>query len=376
MNILITPDSFKDCLPAIEVSRALCNGIKSIKQNVKTILFPMADGGEGTTEILNYHLSGRWQMSTVSDPLKRPIKSRYLLLNDRNTAVIELAKASGLELLRADERNPLLTTTFGTGELIRHALDHNVEEILLTIGGSATVDGGAGIAATLGFRFFDKRGREFIPTGGTLLHINRIEVDSLHSGLKTTKWVIASDVQNILNGPSGAARVYGPQKGADADAVSRLADGLAHLSNIVQTNTGFSADDHPGSGAAGGAALFLMAYAGATLRPGFEILAELTNFHSSLGAASIVITGEGTFDEQTGYGKVVASVARLTRQTGIPLIVVCGKFRGNPAVMQNSFGIASMYSIRERVNSDAESITNAEKYLEEIGADIARRYIV
>jgi len=375
MNVLIAPDSFKDCLPAIDVSRALCNGIKSVKQNVKVTLFPMADGGEGTTEILNYHLSGRWQMATVFDPLKRKIKSRYLLLNGRNTAVIELAKASGLELLRPEERNPLYTTTLGTGELIRHALDNNLEEILLTIGGSATVDGGTGIAAALGFRFYDKQGHEFVPTGGSLLKINRIDAENLHARFHTTHWLIASDVQNTLNGPEGAAHVYGPQKGADKDAVQQLAEGIEHLSEIIRNITGFSADQHPGTGAAGGAALFLMAYGNATLRPGFDILAELTDFQTTLDAASIVITGEGTFDVQTRYGKIVTSIARHTRKRGTPLIVVCGNVSGEPVTIRKSFGIVNIYSIRERASSDADSMTNAEKYLEQIGAEIAREYI-
>ncbi len=374
MTILLCPDSFKDCLSAIDVTQALLNGIKSIKSDSKVMLFPMADGGEGTSDILNYHLSGRWQQCAVHDPLQRIIDSRYLLLNDRNTAIIELAKASGLELLKSTERNPLHTTTLGTGELIRDALDNNITEIILTIGGSATVDGGTGIAAALGFRFIDKNGKEFTPVGGTLQNVSRIDTTNLHPSFNKIKWVIASDVKNVLNGPEGAAAVYGPQKGADENAVTILAQGLEHLSNCIEADTGFAADNHTGTGAAGGAALFLMAYGNASLQSGFDIIDELTRFQSAVASASLVITGEGKLDSQTQYGKVVSSISHHTRKMKVPLIVVCGATRDDPETIAKNLEIHQLYIIRNRAKNDEDSMKNAHQYLEEIGTEIAQKF--
>lgn len=375
MNILIVPDSFKDSLPAVDVTYALQNGIKSVRGDVNVILFPMADGGEGSTEILKYHIGGLWHWLEVDDPLQRKINTNYLLLKDKNSAIVELAKASGLELLQPQERNPLHTTTLGTGQLIRDALDRKTDKIILTIGGSATVDGGTGIAAALGFRFYDKSGKAFLPTGGTLYEIHRIDACYIHNAFTSVRWTIACDVQNILNGPEGAARIYGPQKGADPEAVEKLADGLEHISMLIKNETGFSADKHHGTGAAGGAALFLMAYGNTQLQPGFDILAGLTHLQPVIDAADIVISGEGRIDEQTKYGKVVSSIARHTAKSGKPLIVVCGIVECNVDTIKNSLGIIELFSISSRATDKADSMRNAKKYLEEIGSEIARKYI-
>jgi len=375
MNILIVPDSFKDSLPAVDVTYALRNGIESVRENVNVILFPMADGGEGSTEILKYHIGGMWHWLEVHDPLQRKINTNYLLLKDRNSAVIELAKASGLELLQPPDRNPLHTTTLGTGELMHDALDRKTGEIILTIGGSATVDGGTGIAAALGFRYYDKSGKAFLPTGGTLSEIHRIDADSIHKAFTSVRWTIACDVQNILNGPEGAARIYGPQKGADPEAVQKLADGLEHISMLIKNETGFTADKHHGTGAAGGAALFLMAYGNTKLQSGFDILAGLTHLQPVIDSADIVISGEGRIDEQTKYGKVVSSIARHTAKSGKPLIVVCGIVEGSVHTIKKNLGIIEIFSVSSRAMDKTDSLTNAKKYLEEIGSEIARKYI-
>jgi glycerate 2-kinase len=375
MNILIAPDSFKDSLSAVDVTYAVQNGIKSVREDAAVIPFPMADGGEGTTEIIKYHIGGMWHWLEIHDPLQRKINSNYLLLKDRNSAVIELAKASGLELLHPQERNPLHTTTLGTGELIRDALDRKMDNIILTIGGSATVDAGTGIAAALGFRFYDKTGKEILPTGGTLSEIYRIDADRVHNKFKSVRWTIASDVQNFLNGPEGAAKIYGPQKGADQKAVEILAEGLEHISFLIKKETGFSADNYPGTGAAGGAALFLMAYGTTQLQPGFDILAGLTDFQPAIESADIVISGEGRIDEQTKYGKVIFSIARYTANIGKPLIVVCGIVEGDSDTIRKSLGITEIFTISSRAQNKADSLSNARSYLREIGADIARRYV-
>jgi glycerate 2-kinase len=228
MIVLIAPDSFKDSLDSIGVAESLRKGIKKTLPSAEVIPFPVADGGEGTADILKYHIGGQWQAVSVSDPLGREIASRYLVLDDGHRAVIELAKASGLELLKFSERNPLRTNTYGTGQLARHALDLNVAEIMLAVGGSATVDGGTGLAAALGFDFIDKKGKRFIPVGRTLANIITVDTSAVHPRFFSTDWLIAADVQNVLHGSEGAARIFGPQKGAAAEDVETLAEGLLH----------------------------------------------------------------------------------------------------------------------------------------------------
>lgn len=374
MPILIAPDSFKECLSAVSVATAIADGIRSVRQDVELIIFPMADGGEGTTDILHFHLDGTWRTLPVHDPLQRVIESRYLLVDNNHTAVIELAKASGLELLRSEERNPLHTTTLGTGELIRHALENGARDIILTIGGSATVDGGTGLATALGFQFYNEEGNAFLPVGGTLGQIQMIRSEHIHQRLREVQIRIASDVQNVLTGPTGAARVYGPQKGADEQAVEILESGLVHLSALIEKATGFNADEHPGTGAAGGAALFLLAYGNAHLSPGFDLLAELTRFKESLHGADIIITGEGALDEQTKYGKVVSSIANYARGRNKTLIAVCGRTRGEPDAVRRELGIAQIFSVRSRAKNDEDSMENARTYLRDIGAEIAHTY--
>lgn len=393
-KILIAPDSFKDCLSSEEVARFIGEGIRQSVPDAGITVFPVADGGEGTASCIAFHRGGRWRELNVNDPLHRPVRAKYLLLEDENCAVIELARASGLELLTPDERNALMTSTFGTGELIRDALDRGVGKIILTIGGSATVDGGTGIAAALGFKFKGNDGRAIQPCGGNLTEIAKIDTGDyfppfgekdaskpaarptgVHPGLRDTEIVIACDVQNILNGPEGAARVYGPQKGADKKAVGILEKGLSHLSALVLRDTGFDADKHPGTGAAGGAALFLMAYGKGVLRGGFDILDEMTGFSEAVTAAGIVITGEGKIDTQTAYGKAVASVAGITREAKKPLILVGGVLEGDRKELKDQYGAAGIFSLMDLAADKDDSIRNAPEYLKRIGFKIAEQFI-
>ena len=388
-KILIAPDSFKDCLPSEEVARFIAEGIRESAPDTEITVFPVADGGEGTASCLAWHRGGKWKELTACDPLNRPVKSEYLLLEDENTAVIELARASGLELLRHEERNALKTSTFGTGELLRDALDARVKKIILTIGGSATVDGGTGIAAALGFRFTGKDGIEIRPRGGNLQDIEKIDAGNffspsgeknadsvqsgqagVHRGLRDTEIIIACDVQNILNGSQGAARVYGPQKGADEKAVEILEKGLLHLSALVMKDTGFDADKHPGTGAAGGAALFLMAYGRGVLRGGFDIVGDMTGFRNAVDSADLVITGEGKIDTQTAYGKAVASVAKIARIGNKPLILVGGLLEGERSVLKDQYGASGIYSLMDFATGKDDSIRNAPKYLRKTGQKI------
>ncbi|MFO7922847.1 MAG: glycerate kinase [Bacteroidales bacterium] len=393
-KILIAPDSFKDCLSSADVARFIGEGIRQSAADAEITFFPVADGGEGTASCIAFHRGGRWRELTVNDPLHRPVRSEYLLLEDEKCAVIELARASGLELLTPAERNALMTSTFGTGELIRDALDRGVKKIILTIGGSATVDGGTGIAAALGFRFTGKDGRAVKPCGGNLTEIANIDTGNpfppfgekdasgltglstgVHPGLRDAEIIIACDVQNILNGPEGAARVYGPQKGADKKAVGTLEKGLSHLSALVLRDTGFDSDKHPGTGAAGGAALFLMAYGRGELRGGFDIVDEMTGFSEAVTATGLVITGEGKIDTQTAYGKAVSSVAGITRKAKKPLILVGGLLDGERKVLKDQYGAAGIFSLMDLAADKDDSIRNVPEYLKRIGYNIAKQFI-
>lgn len=375
-KILIAPDSFKDCLSSENVSRFLGDGIKDIYPDAEIIIFPFADGGEGTASCINFHRGGRWKRVAVLDPLFRPVVAEYLILEQEKTAVIELARASGLEMLAKGERNPLKTSTFGTGELIKDALDEGLENIILTLGGSATVDGGTGIAAALGFGFLNREGNiiEF-PAGGNLSEINHIISNNLHPHFRDAEITIACDVDNLLNGAEGAAKIYGPQKGADAGAVMILEKGLSHLSGIVLKETGFHADKHPGTGAAGGASLFLLAYGKARLRYGFEIISEFTYLLDEIKKADLVISGEGKIDRQTAYGKVVSSIAKISAINNKPFAGVAGILEGDKYSLKKEMTARELYSIRELALTDEDSFENAPAYLRQIGRLIGKNII-
>ena len=374
LKILVAPDSFKDCLPSAEVARSIGKGISNSDSSAAVTLFPVADGGEGASEIIKFHCGGTWKEMVVNDPLHRPVRSGYLVIEDGKTAVIELAGASGLEMLAFHERNALKTSTLGTGELIKDALGNGLRKIILTIGGSATVDGGTGIAHALGFRFFDIDDRELIPSGEMTVNIHRIDNSNVHPGLTDAEIVIACDVQNILNGSEGAARVYGPQKGADERAVKILEEGLMHLSSLIYGQTGFMADDHPGTGAAGGAALFLLSYARGVLKPGFEIISELTGFEDAVRRADLIISGEGRIDRQTTYGKLVASVASIARNNMKPFVAVAGVIEGDREGLKKDIGAIELYSLSDLASGNEDSIKNASEYLEETGRLIMKQF--
>jgi glycerate 2-kinase len=375
-RILIATDSFKDCLSSGSAGRALETGIKAACPDAETILFPVADGGEGTASCINWHRGGRWKRVAVSDPLHRPAFADYLVLDEDNTAIIELARASGLELLPSSERNALETSTFGTGQLIKDALDEGMERIILTIGVSATVDGGTGLAAALGFRFVDRHGALIDPIkGGRLMELDRILTTGIHYRLRETEIMIACDVDNLLNGDEGAARVYGPQKGADAVAVAILEKGLKHLSKLVFRETGFDADRHPGTGAAGGASLFLLAYGKGRLHGGFDLVAELTGFPERVKKADLIITGEGRTDRQTAYGKAVSCVGRMASGNDVPFMVVSGSIEGDRESLKRELRAAGVFSVRDFAASDSDSIENAPEYLRKIGRLIGETII-
>ncbi|KGE72039.1 glycerate kinase [Spirochaeta lutea] len=347
MTILIAPDSFKHALSAAEVSEALARGLNREAEAAGVQFsiqgFPMADGGEGTSGILARGMNARAVEVQVLDPLERPILASYYVSPDNRTAIMEMAASSGIELLSPGEYNPMKATTFGTGQMILHALERGVQRIIIGIGGSATVDGGIGMAAALGYRFLDARGTPLQPYAANLSRIARIEEPGNASALRGLRVDIASDVQSPLLGPRGAAPVFGPQKGADPEMVERLEEGLGTLFQVWK-NQGMVASELPGDGAAGGLGAGLRAFVGARSSSGAELVGGLSGFERALAGAQAVITGEGRTDAQTASGKVCAYVARQARSRGIPVFLVSGSIEGSQDSLLEEFDLAMSIS--------------------------------
>lgn len=324
MRILIAPDKFKGSLDAVEVGEIISEGLTEGGFRGEIIQFPMADGGEGTVDILVRHSGGHFRSVAVNDPLFRKITARYGTDKDGRKAYIEMSAASGLSLLQEKERNPLFTTTFGTGELMVHGFESGCEEIVVCLGGSATNDGGTGMASALGYRFYDKSGNLVNPIGKNLIKIQDYDDLAVHDLVLESRVRVLCDVTAPLYGKEGAAFVYGPQKGASPVDVKILDHGLQKLARLVEQKTGKDYSMIPGAGAAGGLGFGLMAFCRALLLPGFDMVARLTGFGEQLKNCDYVITGEGRYDEQTLQGKTVEGVRQMAVREGKPVIVVAG----------------------------------------------------
>lgn len=324
VNILVCPDKFKGSLSAKEVCGAVRDGLSSTHPDAIIETIPLADGGEGTCDLLTEWYGGRHIELVVNGPLFSPVKAHYGLSEDGTTAFIEMAVASGLTLLDASARDPLLTTTFGTGEMIADALSRKVSKIILGIGGSATNDAGIGMAAALGFKFLDAGGEELKPTGENLIHIRFIDSSSAHPRLKDVQVVTLCDVTNPLYGPEGAAYIYGPQKGASKAAIALLDAGLRNFRRVVHKYLKIYVD-FPGAGAAGGLGAGAKVFLNASLIKGVVHFIQSTGLDEKISRADLIITGEGKIDQQTFSGKVVSEVIGLSQAAGKPVVVICGK---------------------------------------------------
>ena len=362
MKILIAPDSFKDCLPANEVARFIELGILKVFPDAEIIKIPLADGGEGTVEALVNTTNGKIKNIQVHDPLMRKIDSFLGILGDGKTAIIEMAAASGLELLKEKERNPWLTTTFGTGELIKAALDFGCQTILIGIGGSATVDGGAGMVQALGVELLDEKNKSIAKGGKGLAQLNTINTDTLDKRLKECKISVACDVKNPLLGENGAAKVYGPQKGANPEMVQKLEQNLTHYAKVIESHLGTSIAETQGAGAAGGLGAGLLAFLNADLKPGFELISETVHLAEQIVIADLVITAEGKIDYQTRFGKTPAGVAGVAKNFNKPLLAFAGSL-GPRVESLNELGFTSIIPITDKPMSLQESITNAGELL-------------
>jgi glycerate 2-kinase len=324
MKIVIAPDSYKGCMTAAEVAEAMARGVRRVLPDAELNLIPMADGGEGTVQAMVDATGGRLIPATVTGPLGEPVAARFGLMGDGETAVIEMASASGLPLVPADRRNPLLTTTYGTGELIRLALEQGARRLIIGIGGSATNDGGAGMAQALGARLLDRDDRDLPNGGGALAQLDRIDISGLDPRLKNFAITVACDVDNPMTGERGAAAVFGPQKGATPEMVATLDKNLQHFAAIMRRDLGQDVEQVPGAGAAGGLGAGLMAFLGATLRRGVEIVVDAVNLTGRCAGADLVLTGEGGTDFQTVRGKTPMGVARAAKVHGVPVICLSG----------------------------------------------------
>lgn len=321
---MLAPDSYKESLTAREVCEAMQAGLADALPAATFVQVPMADGGEGTMRSLVDARGGSVERVQVTGPLGEPVVACYGLLADQATAVIEMAAASGLELVPAERRNPLLATTRGTGELIVAALDKGVRSFIIAIGGSATNDAGTGLASALGVRFFDAHGRDLGPGGGPLGLLERIDTSGLDPRLAQSEIQVACDVDNPLCGPDGASAVYGPQKGATPAMVAELDAALARFAHVVARDVGRDVAAVPGAGAAGGLGAGLLAFTSARLRRGVEIVIDETRLADAVTGADLVLTGEGRVDSQTAHGKTPYGVACVARAAGVPVIAVAG----------------------------------------------------
>jgi len=324
MRVVIAPDSFKGSLSAREAAEAIERGVRAVFEGAETRLVPIADGGEGTVDALVAATGGRLVESQATGPLGEPVQARWGVLGDGATAVVEMASPSGLPLVPPDRRDPRLTTSRGTGELVRAALDAGLRRLVIGLGGSATNDAGTGLARALGIRFLDAAGHDLPEGGAALARLERIDLSGLDPRMASAEVLVACDVDNPLTGPRGASAVFGPQKGATPAMVAELDLALGRFGRVAAAATGRDVAGLPGAGAAGGMGACLLSFTPARLRPGVEIVLEAAGFDGLLAGADLVITGEGRTDFQTAMGKAPVGVAAVARRRGVPVICLSG----------------------------------------------------
>lgn len=371
-KFVLAPDSFKESMTAKEVCVAMEKGVKKVFSDAEIIHVPMADGGEGTVESLVDATNGHKEYIEVQGPLpEQKVKAYYGILGDEKTAVIEMAQASGLMLVEPRYRNPLTTTTYGTGELIKAALDKGVSTVIIGIGGSATVDGGIGMAQALGVKFTDKYGNNIEPTGRGLTKIDKISTENMDKRVKKVNFIIASDVENILTGKKGAAAVFGPQKGATPDEVELLDKGLIHYAEIIRRDIGKNVEDIAGSGAAGGLGAGLIAFLDAKLQSGVEVVANTVELAEKISQADYVFTGEGGMDFQTKYGKTPFGVAQVAKKYQKPVFAEAG-YLGERIEELYDIGISAIFGIVDKSESIEESLEKGPQNVERTTENIAR----
>jgi glycerate 2-kinase len=371
MKIVIAPDSFKGSLTAKQVGDAIAAGVRKALPDSDIVIKPMADGGEGTLQCLVDATGGKILQATVKNPLGRQITVEFGILGDGKTCVIEMAAASGLYLIDASERNPLVTTTYGFGQLIKAGLDLGCRRFILGIGGSATNDGGAGMLQALGFALLDGDGQPLAFGGGELHKLERIDSSSADPRLSECVFTIACDVDNPFVGPNGASHVFGPQKGATPEMVKLLDDNLRHFADVIEQTRGIAIHDLPGTGAAGGVAGALLAFLNGELKSGIQIVSETTRLAEAMEGADLVFTGEGQVDHQTAQGKTPCGVAKLAQQRGIPVIVLAGSI-GTGIEALYKHGVTAVASIINKPMTLEQAMAQTAGLLEQAAEQLTR----
>lgn len=371
MQIVVAPDSFKECLSATQVAEAISEGIRHVAPEANIISIPVADGGEGTVNALVKATGGKIISAPTVDALNRPVSSFYGVLGDGLTVIVEMAAASGIELLTPRERNPLITSTYGTGLLIKTALDAGYTRIVVAIGGSATNDGGAGMAQALGVGLFDSKSNPITLGGGSLSKLHSIDISTIHPLLSEAEITVACDVRNPLLGPLGATYVFGPQKGATPEMLQTLEKGMQHYAFMLQKQLNVEISTLPGAGAAGGLGAGLMAFCHARMIPGFELVSQLTHLEEHIAHSSFVFTAEGKIDAQTAFGKTISGVARFGQKHKVPVIALAGSLCDDLTPLYQQ-GITALFSIADRPMSLDESKARAGELLANTSAQIIR----
>ncbi len=378
MKIILAPDSFKGNLTSLQVASALEKGIKRVIPNANCIKVPMADGGEGTVQSLVDATGGRFVRRKVKGPAGKPVSARYGILSDGKTAVIEMAEASGLpDVEGTKDKNPMKTTTYGTGQLMMDAINKGVNHIILGLGGSATTDGGAGMAQALGIRFLDKKGDEIkeLGAGGMLNKIASIDMSGMDSRMKKVKVTVASDVENPLCGKKGAAHVFGPQKGATPAMVIKLDANLKHFAAIIKKDLRKDVMKLKGAGAAGGLGAGLVAFTGAKIKSGVDIVVEATGLAKHIKGADLVITGEGRVDFQTAFGKTPSGVAKAARKQKVQTVAIGGGITDDArSVFEH--GIDGLASACARDMSLEEAMSNSKTHLANAAERVIRLVLI
>ena len=363
IKVLIAPQVFKGTLSAVAAAQAIDRGVRAALPEAETVLVPVADGGDGTLDALVEGSGGRVFLTVVTGPLGQPLEARWGVMGDGQTAVIEMALASGLALVPPQQRNPSIATTRGTGEIIGEALDRGFSRIVVGLGGSATNDGGVGMASALGARFLDAEDQTLPDGGAALARLAKVDVSELNPKLAQTSIIGATDVTNPLCGPTGASAVYGPQKGASPEMLAELEAALVNYDRVLRRDLGKDVGERPGAGAAGGLGVGLMAFAGAELLSGIDMVCEVVNFDAHLQGADLVITGEGRADHSTIFNKAPVGVARRALAQGVPTLLLAGALGpGHQELYQH--GIAAVVCIADGPMSFRQSLGRTPELLE------------
>ncbi|MEG0443494.1 MAG: glycerate kinase [Carnobacterium sp.] len=370
MKIVIAPDSFKESLTALEAANAIEEGFKKVFPDAEYVKIPMADGGEGTVQSLVDATKGRLETLSVQGPLGEPVEGFYGISGDGTVAIIEMAAASGLHLVPPSERNPLITSTWGTGELIQEALNKGVKEILIGIGGSATNDGGAGMIQCLGGELLDKKGQQIIPSGIGLADLVSIDLAKLNPKLKEVEIKVACDVDNPLTGPKGASYVYGFQKGGTLEQVEQLDQNLAHFARLIRQDLNQDIEFVAGAGAAGGLGGALLAFLGGKLQNGGELVSGLVGLADEVRNADLVITGEGGVNHQTIYGKTPICVAKIAQRYQVPVIAIAGRLSGDYEAIYEH-GVTAVFSILSEITSLESALETGYENIKQTAQNIA-----